>query len=214
MITVSKLLSASFLLGGMFLLGMVVFPIVSFKIFEISQKYPDVVLISPQGLKNTGVLGVSIKTNNDFSYFISNTTRSTKPGYDSFMISIPKIKVDHAKVLVDSNDFSVALGQLPGSALPGEKGNLFISGHSAISPVLSIQNAVFAKLQEVKKGDQIAVEVGGTKFNYKVVDIKIVKPTDVSVILPPDEQGRYISLMTCVPPGLNYKRLIVVGKII
>lgn len=211
---ISKLLSASFLLAGVFLLWMIVSPIISFKVLEISQKYADAVLISPQVRENVGVLGVSIKGNDDFTYFVSSTTRTVKPSYESFTISIPKIKVDHAKVLVDSNDFSRTLGHLPGSGLPGEKGNVFVSGHSALNPILSIQNAVFANLMDVKKGDVITVEAGGTKFNYKVVDLKIVNPTDVSVINPPDDQGRYISLMTCVPPGLNYKRWIVIGKII
>lgn len=214
MITVSRLLSISFLLIGLVCLGMILSPIISFKVFEITQKYANAVLISPKTTKNMGVLGVSIKANDDFSYFISNTTRAIKPSYSSFTVSIPKIKVDHAKVLVDSNDFSRTLAHLPGSGLPGEKGNVFVSGHSALSPILSIQNAVFANLMDIKKGDEITVEAGGTKFNYKVVDLKIVNPTDISVINPPDDQGRYISLMTCVPPGLNYKRLIVIGKIL
>lgn len=211
---ISKLVSASFLLAGVFLLWMIVSPIISFKVLEISQKYADAVLISPQVRENVGVLGVSIKGNDDFTYFVSSATRTTKPNYESFMVSIPRIKVDHAKVLVDSNDFSRTLGHLPGSGLPGEKGNVFVSGHSALNPLLSIQNAVFANLMGVKKGDVITVEAGGTKFNYKVVDLKIVNPTDISVINPPDDQGRYISLMTCVPPGLNYKRLVVIGKIL
>ena len=34
------------------------------------------------------------------------------------------------------------------------------------------------------------------------------------VLNPPDNKGRYITLMTCYPPGLNFKRLIVLGKMI
>jgi LPXTG-site transpeptidase (sortase) family protein len=73
--------------------------------------------------------------------------------------------------------------------------------------------AFFAKLPEVKKGDDIIVDALGQRYNYKVVELKIVDPKDISVIYPPDSNGRYISLMTCVPPGFNTKRLVVVAKL-
>lgn len=214
MITSAKLFSLGFLAAGVFLLSQIILPVVSFKLFEISQKYSNILLISPQIPKNNQVLGVSIKNDQSFSYFVSDVKRNGKPGYDEFSISIPRLRIDHAKVLVDNNDPSTALAHLPGSALPGEKGNVFISGHSALSQLLSIENAIFARLPDVKIGDQIMIEAGGGKFNYKVVDIKIVDPKDVSVIAAPDVQGRYVSLMTCVPPGLNFKRLVVIGEII
>lgn len=214
MIGSAKLFSLGFLATGIFLLLQIILPVVSFKLFEASQKMGSSLLVSPQTPKNGKVLGVSIKTDEKFSYFVSNSKRESKPKFNEFTVSIPKLKIDHAKVLVDSNDFSRTLGHLPGSALPGEKGNVFISGHSALSQFLSIQNAVFAQLPDIKKGMMILVEAGGAKFNYRVVDIKIVDPTDMSVIAPPDDQGRYISLMTCVPPGINLKRLIVIGEIV
>ena len=67
---------------------------------------------------------------------------------------------------------------------------------------------------KIKEGDQIEVEAMGTKFTYQVTELKIISPSDVSVINPPDPLGRFISLMTCVPPGLNLKRLVVLGKMI
>lgn len=214
MITSAKLISLSFLSIGIILLSQIMLPLVSFKLFEISKRYEGSNLISPQSNKSGHVLGVSIKQEQTFSYFVSNSRRENKPAYDEFTISIPSIKIDHAKVFVDSNNFSKALAQLPGSALPGEKGNLFISGHSSLSEALSIQNSVFAKLPDVKKGDIIEVFAQKTKFKYRVISIKIVDPKDVSVIAPINEMGRFISLMTCVPPGLNFKRLIVMGEII
>lgn len=208
----AKLFSLGFLSVGVFLLAQIIFPVISFKLFELGEKYNNTLLISPSTLR--GVLGVSIKDYDGFSYFYSASQRLDQPSYDFFTISIPKLRIDHAKVMVDSNNFSQTLAQLPGSAMPGEKGNLFISGHSALRPVLSIQNAIFAKLPDIKKGDSIVVEAGGTKFNYQVIDLKVVDPSNISVIAPPEPKGRYISLMTCVPPGLNYKRLIVVGKLL
>ena len=67
---------------------------------------------------------------------------------------------------------------------------------------------------DLKKGDQIIIETFASKFIYEVIGIKVVDPNDLSIINAPEQQGRYVSLMTCVPPGLNFKRLVVLGKMI
>ena len=73
--------------------------------------------------------------------------------------------------------------------------------------------AIFANLPKVKKGDQVIVEAGEQKFEYQVEGLKVVNPDETWVINPPDTNGRYLSLMTCVPPGLYLKRLIVLAKL-
>lgn len=214
MTVASKVLSLAFLSIGVFILMQVALPLISFKIWEIGQRYSQALLISPQPPKNEQVLGISIKNQDNFPSFISNLKRETIPNYSEFSLSIPALKID-SLVEVDSNDLSKKLAHLPGSALPGEKGNVFISGHSAASWIFGgFGEAIFAKLQDLKKGDQILLVAGGANFIYKVIDIKVVGPTDLSVINPPDELGRYITLMTCVPPGLNTKRLVILGKMI
>lgn len=209
-----KLLSLSFLAIGIILLIQVILPLLSFGIWQIGQELSQNILISPRPVKSQKILGISIKNQNSFPAFVSDLTRETAPPYSDFNLTVSSIKIVGMPVAVDSNDLSNGLVHLPGSALPGEKGNVFISGHSALSPLFSFKNAPFAKLTEVKKGDKLEVEAAGAKFTYKVIEIKVVDPSDVSVIVPPDTLGRYISLMTCVPPGLNLKRLVVLGKMI
>lgn len=216
MIAIPKLISVGFISIGVFLLVQVILPIISFQVWTIGQKNNQV-LINPGGsgqVLGVSLNGVSVSNKDRFPAFISTLTRETKANYQKFQISIPKIKVQDAIVYLDSNDLSSNLAHLPGSALPGEKGNVFISGHSALSPILSLKRAYFSNLTDLKKGDKIEVAAGGTKFVYQVSDLKVVNPNDLSVIYPPDQLGRYISLMTCVPPGLNFKRLIVLGKMI
>jgi len=212
MITV-KLLPIGFLSLGIFLLMQVILPIASFQIWELGQKYNNNLLISPTQ-KDSRVLGISIQSKDNFSAIVSTLRRETQPTYTQFNLSIPRLNIDKIQVLVDSNDLSNSLAHLPGSALPGEKGNVFISGHSALSNFFSLKKALFGNLTDLKKGDQILVEVEGVKFRYEVSQLKVVDPNDLSVINAPDTQGRYISLMTCVPPGLNFKRLIILGKMI
>lgn len=208
-----KLLPVGFLSLGIFLLMQVILPVASFQIWELGQKYNNNLLISPTQ-KDSQVLGISVQSKDNFSAIVSTLKRETQPNFTQFNLSIPRLNIDKALVLVDSNDLSNSLAHLPGSALPGEKGNVFISGHSALSQFFSFKKALFGNLTDLKKGDQILVEVEGVKFRYEVSQLKVVDPNDLSVINAPDTQGRYISLMTCVPPGLNFKRLIVLGKMI
>lgn len=212
MIAASKLISISFLAIGIFILMQVILPVVSFQVWQLGQKYQNQILISP---KNSGqVLGISVQKKDNFPAFVSSLVRETQPNYEMFTLSVPKLKMEKNNVFVDSNDLTRGMVHLPGSALPGEKGNVFISGHSAVSRFFAGQNAPFAKLADLKKGDEIVVEAGGSKFTYKVIGTEVVDPADLSVIPPPDERGRYVSLMTCVPPGLNLKRLVVLGKML
>jgi len=212
-ITASKLVSVGFLSIGIVVLMQVILPVASFQVWDFGQKLNNKNLISPIRSKEQ-ILGVSVQNKDNFPVLVSDVRRLTTPDYSEFQITIPRLKMEEATVYVDNNDLSKGLIQLPGSALPGEKGNLFISGHSAISHFLTGQRVPFVKLFDLKKGDEILVKAGGAKFLYKVVETKVVDPSDLSVIPAPDERGRYISLMTCVPPGLNFKRLVVLGKML
>jgi sortase A len=115
---------------------------------------------------------------------------------------------------VNSNDFEQNLAHLPGSALPGQKGNIFITGHSGLdNSMLAKKFSYFKELPEVKRGDEIILNALGQQYKYIVESLKIVDPKDTSVVNPPDPSGRYLSLMTCVPPGFSTKRMIVLARL-
>lgn len=208
-----KLISIGFLSIGVFVLMQVVLPIISFQIWTMRQQYDNQILISP-GEKGKEVLGISIQNQNNFPGFVSSSVRETNVSYNQFKLTVPRLKIIDGVVNVDSNDLSKGMVHLPGSGLPGEKGNVFISGHSALSRFFLGGKAIFANLQDLRKDDEMILEAGSNKFVYKVIGIKVVDPSDLSVISAPDTQGRYVSLMTCVPPGLNLKRLVVLGKML
>lgn len=209
-----KAIPLAFLSMGIFLLMQVIMPIISYQIWLLGQNYSNQLLISPKQTKVAQVLGVSIQNSDNFPAIVSTLRRESKAGYKEFLLSVPALKIEKAQVFVDSNELSKGLVHLPGSALPGEKGNIFVSGHSALSKFLSLNKVLFANLTDLKKGDEITIEAGGAKFKYQVTSLKVVDPSDISVINAPEGQGRYITLMTCVPPGLNFKRLVVLGKMI
>lgn len=207
-----KLLSLLSLGVGVFIIIQLVMPLVAFATWEVQAVDKDSVLVSPA--QQTTVQGVSVQTQGNFPAFISSNAQTDLP-YQSFLLSIPSIKVTDMTVRVASNDFNNTPAQLPGTALPGERGNVFISGHSSLPQLLksSGAKAVFSTLPGIKKDDDIYIQAGGQSYHYVVQGLKIVDPSEVSVLNPPDNEGRYLSLMTCVPPGFNLKRLVVLAKL-
>lgn len=211
MITI-KSLSLVFLLLGIVFLAQVTLPLVSFQVWE-NVFLNGINLVSPQLPEANTVLGITVENRSNFPAIVSSLSRSSSAPYSNFSLEIPRLKKSFL-VGVDSNDLDSGPVQLPSSALPGEKGNLFISGHSALPVFLTKGIAPFANLTDLKKGDLIEISAAGVDFTYQVFSIKIVDPKDLSIIAPPDNVGRFITLMTCVPPGLNTKRLVVIGKLI
>ena len=188
----SKLIPLLFLIIGVFALGQISLPVIAFSLWERQSLVADKILVSPQ-TKSEAVLGISIENSDNFPAFISNTKRQTAAPYNNFMINVPALNIKDAQVLVDSNDLTISLAHLPGVALPGERGNVFISGHSALPLFFQGDKnygTIFANLEKLKKGDKIIATVGKTEFTYQVLGFKVVGPKDVSVIAPPDLDGR------------------------
>ncbi|MFH1283997.1 MAG: class E sortase [Candidatus Peregrinibacteria bacterium] len=99
----------------------------------------------------------------------------------------------------------------PGTALPGQTGNVVITGHSSYFPWDSGRfKDVFALLHNVVEGDRIVVYNEQKKHVYEVTEIKIVLPSDIDILKQtPDDR---LTLVTCTPVGTNLKRLIVIAK--
>ncbi len=97
----------------------------------------------------------------------------------------------------------------PGTAEPGQVGNVFITGHSSNYPwIRSRYNAVFALLPQLQVGDEYSLFFEGELHRYRITGRKEVSPRDVTVLDQP--HNRYMStLMTCTPVGTTLKRLIL-----
>lgn len=165
---------------------------------------------------NSAFYDVQIAKDADgFSYF---TTDYKPEGVrtSEFYVTIPKLKIKHAAALVDNVRFEKNLSHFPGTAIPGEVGNAFVTGHSVLPQFNDPDNfrTIFTKLSDLEIGDDVYIEVGGQRFHYIVQYAKIVDPRDLSVLAPISSSGRNLTLMTCVPPGMSTKRLIVVTGLI
>ena len=80
-------------------------------------------------------------------------------------------------------------GHIPGTAVPGQLGNVGIAAH---------RDTLFRSLKDIRKADFIQVSTITKDFKYQVTDILIVNPKDVGV-LSPTEGRNTLTLVTCYP---------------
>jgi sortase A len=105
------------------------------------------------------------------------------------ILRIPKIQLE-VPVLKGTDDITLnrGVGQIAGTASPGQMGNIGIAGH---------RDGFFRNLKGVNKGDVIELETTTVSKIYVVDRILITGPDDVSVLQPRDTQS--LTLVTCYP---------------
>lgn len=96
-----------------------------------------------------------------------------------------------------------AVGHHRGSGMPGEVGNVVLSGHIS-SPR---EGAVFNHLPQLDKGMGVIVATQDQQYLYTVVDTRVVTPDAVEVLDPSNQA--IITMLTCVPDGIYSHRLVV-----
>jgi len=122
-------------------------------------------------------------------------------GLDSKVIPIGTKLDPRGFVIWETAAFVV--GYHRGSGMPGENGNVVLSGHIS-SPR---EGAIFNKLPKVDVGDGIVVSTPDRQYLYVVAETKTVTPDAVEVLDPTDHA--IVTLITCVPDGIYSHRLVV-----
>jgi sortase A len=98
------------------------------------------------------------------------------------------------------------VGQHIGSADPGENGNLVVSAHN------DIFGELFRDLDKLKPGDEIRVRTSMQEYLYRVTGMRIVSPTEVSVMAPTAKPT--ITLVSCYPYLVDTERIVVFGELV
>lgn len=142
------------------------------------------------------------------------------PKSEEFGLVVPKIGIN-AKVFphVDSNNpkeylplLARGVAHAKESALPSERGNVFIFAHSSDTPFnITRYNAVFYLIGKLEVGDEIIIYFQYGRYVYEVIDKKIVPPEAIDDALR-DLEGKTLTLQTCHPPGTTINRLLVIAK--
>lgn len=149
---------------------------------------------------------------------ISFSTTAFIDGYDNILnfnggiigyVNIPKINVN-LPIYHGTNESVLSEGaaHLPNTAFPvGGIGN-----HTVISAHTAYPGKVFFDdLPELENGDLIYINIIDETLTYKVCNINIVDPDNIS-FLQVDENRDLLSLVTCYPYAVNSHRLVVTAE--
>ena len=123
-------------------------------------------------------------------------------------IEIPKISVSliiyHT---IEENVLQKGIGHLPETHLPvgGKNTHCVLAGHTGLPSAKLLTN-----IDHLKVGDRFYIHVLNEVLEYKIDDVSVVEPDEVSrlnVISGKD----CVTLVTCTPYGVNSHRLLVRG---
>lgn len=150
---------------------------------------------------------LKIEVSEGESVAVSNTAKLYIPKIDiEAPIIFPK------KISEVEPQLSHGVVHYPNTALPGKKGNVFITGHSSDYPWKSgAYKQVFLFLTKVEQGDIIYIDYQGKRLRYKVYEKKIIQ-ADNREVLKEIPGKNSLTLMTCYPPNTVLKRLVVVAE--
>lgn len=217
-----KIFAALLMFGGILTFLSVLFPILQFQV-EYSTKFNQIINpLSSQYYNRSGSVLGDINNNTDYtqlsSWFVNDSgvtiPNTDTNAYPSYTISIPKLKIDGATVLVGSSDLKKSLIQYPQTALPGQFGSPVLFGHSVLPQFYNPKSylTIFSTLYKLKEGDEIYIDYDKVHYKYLVTEMFEVQPTDLSV-LEQRYDGRYLTLITCSPPGTYLRRLVIKAQI-
>ena len=123
-------------------------------------------------------------------------------------IDIPKIgvylPVRHG---TEAETLERAVGHVVGTSLPvgGSGTHAVLSAHSGMASA-----KLFSDIDRLMEGDVFYIHVLGEVLAYEVDQIATVLPSDTS-LLQIEEDKDYVTLITCMPFGMNTHRLLVRG---
>lgn len=227
----NRFLPITFILAGLFLLSLVIYPLFSYKINlwrwqdeAIISPVPELALVEAKGfvtplkvennLEEVKVIN-EVDYNQITNWFPTTTVLPVQPSkVTHYTLSIPKLKVNEAVVTIGGKELKDSLIQYPGTALPGEYGNTVIFGHSVLPAFYNPKDykAIFSLIPALEKGEKIILAYDGMQFTYQVEDYFEAMPEEIDV-LEQHFDRQILSLVTCVPPGTYLRRGILRARL-
>jgi sortase A len=127
--------------------------------------------------------------------------RSAEPEVRLGRISIPKLGVDEVLFQgVTLTTLDKGPGHWPGTALPGQLGNVVVAGHRVS------HSKPFRYIDRLVAGDEVVFTTDAGTFTYVVTGHEIVPPTAVRIIEQTAEHKA--TLFACHPPGSTRYRWV------
>jgi sortase A len=117
-------------------------------------------------------------------------------------IAIPKVGLDsELQEGIRLTTLDRGPGHWPGSAMPGEIGNVVVAGHR------TSHGAEFRHLDQLVPGDEVIFTTAAGTSTYRVTGTQIVTPDALWITNPTDTPTA--TLFACHPLGSTAKRIVV-----
>lgn len=170
----------------------------------VKAQNPDTIISQRNMAENynkelAGESGVSVVSYNDLLAVTDSL------GY----LEIPKLElylpIYHG---TDEDVLEKGVGHMKGTSLPvgGSSTHCVLSGHTGLPAA-----KLFTHLDELNEGDMFYIHVLNETLAYQVDKKSVVLPTETDEIQI--EEGKdYVTLLTCIPYGVNSHRLLVRGE--
>jgi sortase A len=100
-------------------------------------------------------------------------------------------RLNLAVVVAEGDDdatLRVAVGHLPDTPLPWDEGNTALAAH---------RDTLFRQLKDIRVGDNLRLSTLHGDFEYRVRELAVVDPEDLSVLNPTERPT--LTLITCYP---------------
>jgi sortase A len=122
-------------------------------------------------------------------------------------IVIPSIDVD-APIGegTDWESLKYKVGHQPGTANPGQRGNMVLAAHN------DVYGELFRYLPDVPVGEIITIYAGDEAFRYQITERRIIVPKQVEVMLP--TTGPTTTLISCYPYLIDTHRIVLFGELV
>lgn len=184
---------------------------------QVTIPIPQHALLTPMTIKSlvaSSIKNFGVDDTNASNWFPSYTISQNNQPRPDYFLTIPKLGITNAYVSTQDMNLANHLVSLSGTAIPPEKGNTVIFGHSTLPQWFDPKNyhTIFADAYKLQVGDTFETTVNQVIYTYKIFSITIVDPDDTSVLAQTYDDS-YVTLITCTPPGTIWQRLVIKARL-
>jgi sortase A len=128
--------------------------------------------------------------------------RADEPLHQVGTIEIPSLGISKPMYEgITLNTLDQGPGHWPGTAMPGQMGNVVIAGHR------TSHDHPFRDIDKLKVGDQVVFSTDAGRFVYRVTGTTIVAPNAMYIV--DQTSTATATLFACHPPGSTKQRIVV-----
>lgn len=189
-----------------------------FAYYDPGKSYFENLFNNAQNLQYQGVFTYDPRTKTNKPIIVDKEYK------ENMYLDIDSVDIKGVRITpnVESSDEKIynqylkyGLAHFKGTPLPGDGGNSFVYGHSAVLSFFNrhsnLPETIFTRLESVDIGDKVRVKKGNEEILYIVRNKKIVSADDFSILKTQGDKET-LTMMTCWPLGVGTKRLIVVAE--